>query len=386
MRIIKQTLDKITELKRPIKKFLLEMVSTILSVPGKINFRNLSRYCNYHEKSISRNFKTQEVNFPNLNQDAIKNVGITEAIMAVDCSFIEKSGKETYGLGKFYNSKAGKAEKGLEISALALIDVKDNTAYALDVKQTPAISEKSRVDFYSKQIKDNKDIFLQARHVVGDGYYAKIKFVNGVIESGRHFVGKLRKDANLKYYYYGPKTGKQGAPRKYSGKVDLSKPEFDYVCDLEDDYKLYTKIVYSVRLKRKIKLAYKTNGKTNHLYFSTDLDLLPEKINQYYEKRYQIEFLFRDAKHHLGLEDCMSLDEKALVFHFNICMTALNFAKVDDKMNRTERTPFSIINYKRRLHNENLLKLFLFKFELDHDFAINQNEYLELLNYGTISA
>ncbi|MBC7475334.1 MAG: transposase, partial [Candidatus Sericytochromatia bacterium] len=113
-----------------------------------------------------------------------------------------------------------------------------------------------------------------------------------------------------------------------------------------------------------IKLAYKTNGKSYKIYFSTDLDLLPEKINQYYEKRFQIEFLFRDAKQHLGLEVCMSEDQQALTFHFNTCITALNLAKVDDKMNRTERTAFSIINYKRRRHNEKLLKLFIFKFDL----------------------
>ena len=67
-------------------------------------------------------------------------------------------------------------------------------------------------------------------------------------------------------------------------------------------------------------------------------------------------------------------------------MTALNFAKIDDKLNRTERKPFSIINYKRRIHNEKLLKLFLFKFDLEPNFVINQKEYMELLNYGTICA
>jgi hypothetical protein len=41
------------------------------------------------------------------------------------------SGKHTYGLDRFYNSKPGKAEKGLEISTLALVDVTDNTAYNL---------------------------------------------------------------------------------------------------------------------------------------------------------------------------------------------------------------------------------------------------------------
>jgi hypothetical protein len=388
MIIIEQILKKIKGIKKPLTKFLSDIVITIFSTQGKINFRNLSRYSDYHEKTISRNFKASKVNFPDLNENLIKRVSMEESIMAVDASFIKKSGKNTYGIGKFWDGKNSKSEKGLEISALAIIDVKDNTAYAVDIKQTPSKldTDKSRVDFYTKQIVDNKDILTEAKHIVGDGYYTKIKFVNGVIESGRNYVGKLRKDANLKYYYYGKKTGKKGKPKTYLGKVDLSKPDFDYVCDLEDDYKLYTKIVYSVILKRKIKLAYKTNGKTSHIYFSTDLELSAQKIHQYYQKRYQIEYLFRDSKNHLGLEDCMSTDEKVLSFHFNISMTALNFAKVDDKMNRNERTPFSIINYKRRIHNEKMLKLFIFKFALDPNFAINQNEYLELLNFGTISA
>jgi hypothetical protein len=41
---------------------------------------------------------------------------------------------------------------------------------------------------------------------------------------------------------------------------------------------------------------------------------------------------------------------------------------------------------KRRIHNEKLLKLFLFKFDLEPNFVINQKEYMELLNYGTICA
>jgi hypothetical protein len=50
-------------------------------------------------------------------------------IAAMDASFMEKSGEKTYGLGEFYNSKQSKAEKSLEISTLAVIDVNYNTAY-----------------------------------------------------------------------------------------------------------------------------------------------------------------------------------------------------------------------------------------------------------------
>ena len=78
MRIIKQTLDKITEFKKPLKKFLSDIVMTIFSAHGKTNFRNLGRYSNYHEKTISRNFKTSEVKFASLNENVIKNVVIEQ--------------------------------------------------------------------------------------------------------------------------------------------------------------------------------------------------------------------------------------------------------------------------------------------------------------------
>ncbi|MBC7474420.1 MAG: hypothetical protein H7263_09025 [Candidatus Sericytochromatia bacterium] len=57
MIIVKQTLDKISEFKNPLKKFFLDIVILIFSSQGKINFRNLSRYSNYHDKTVSRDFK-----------------------------------------------------------------------------------------------------------------------------------------------------------------------------------------------------------------------------------------------------------------------------------------------------------------------------------------
>lgn len=44
-------------------------------------------------------------------------------IGAMDCSFIPKSGKATYGLDWFYNGSANRTEQGLEISVIAVIDV-----------------------------------------------------------------------------------------------------------------------------------------------------------------------------------------------------------------------------------------------------------------------
>jgi hypothetical protein len=83
---------------------------------GKVNFTNLSRYSQWSEKTYRRQY-TQAFDFMSLNAQLIREVvgeSVTQ-IGAIDCSFIAKSGKKTYGLDWFYNSSANRSEKGLEI-------------------------------------------------------------------------------------------------------------------------------------------------------------------------------------------------------------------------------------------------------------------------------
>ncbi|WP_147371296.1 transposase [Meiothermus granaticius] len=74
---------------------------------------------------------------------------------------------------------------------------------------------------------------------------------------------------------------------------------------------LYTTIVHCPKLKTKLRviaiLTHQPNKPPRHqLFFSTDLTQDPRHILQVYAARFQMEFLFRDTKQHLGLEDCHS--------------------------------------------------------------------------------
>jgi hypothetical protein len=60
-----------------------------------------------------------------------------EQVAAIDCSFIPKSEKNTWGVDSFYNGSIGKPEKGLEISVISIVDVDACQGYALSVQQTP---------------------------------------------------------------------------------------------------------------------------------------------------------------------------------------------------------------------------------------------------------
>ncbi len=101
---------------KPQRQFIIILFTTLMCFRGKANFRNLSRYSDYNEKTYSRWFTPlcsvtasrrdfDFVEFNNLSLAEISNNNNT-LIAAVYCSFINKSGKQTYGLDKFYNGNA----------------------------------------------------------------------------------------------------------------------------------------------------------------------------------------------------------------------------------------------------------------------------------------
>ena len=122
----------------PQRKFLETLFATILALRGRVNFRNLSRYSEYSERTIARQFQ-RCFDWPDFHQRVINAARDprSEIISAQDASFIPKSGKQTFGLGHFFNGGAGRAERGLEISTLAVVDLTRRCALTLAVAQTP---------------------------------------------------------------------------------------------------------------------------------------------------------------------------------------------------------------------------------------------------------
>ena len=136
------------------------------------------------------------------------------------------------------------------------------------------------------------------------------------------------------------------------------------------DIKIYSAVVYSKAFKGNIRLAvavFFKDGKevTCKLYFSTDLNQGGEKIVRYYRSRFQIEFLYRDAKQFTGLTTCQARSGNKLDFHFNAALTAVNLAKQDWLANKSDTPkPFSMANYKTMYNNTLLLERFMCMFAI----------------------
>src|SRR2546421_7032919 len=323
MTIVHDILQHMPGLGQPQRKFLATLFVTILVLRGRVNFRNLSRYCDYSERTIARQFR-EPFDWRDVHQRVLMTPldPRSELVSAHDASFIPKSGKQTLGLGHFFNGCTSRAERGLEISPLAVVDVTRRCAFTLAVAQTPpgeeatkAAQEETRVDFYTQQLRAHRHRLPPSitYHCV-DGYYAKKKYIDAVVSLDLHAITKLRSDADCLFLYTGPHPKRRGARRKYAGKVnfqDLSR--FEDLGPREDapHLHLYTAVVWHKTLKRRLRIVVLLNrqdpAKPRFIVLgSTDPDLNGYRLIDLYASRFQIEFLLRDTNQFTALLDCQA--------------------------------------------------------------------------------
>jgi len=194
--------------------------------------------------------------------------------------------------------------------------------------------------------------------------------------------------------YKGVRRLGAGAPKKYDGKVDVAQPDltrFEMAQTTDEGTKLYSAIVWSVSMARQIRLVYlvrTAKGKQSYaLLFSTDLDLKATEMYEFYGARFQIEFLFRDARQYTGMVDCQSRQPEALDTHVNVSLFALNLAKVTLRKDLlpTKSASFSIASLSRFAFNEHLLNLFIRKLGLNLTSIKLTSIYQSLCKYGSLT-
>ena len=411
MRLLQSVLTRLKQTKAPQRKFVTHLFGLLLMLPGHATFRNMSRYSPYHERTFARWYDT------NLDWVALNKAAIIEIVPAdheqaliIDASFVSKSGKHTYGLDRFWNGSHSRAEQGLEISALAWLDLTEKCAYGLSVEQTPPSPEPSasessasessasdisapettRMDVYLDQLRRvvKAHDLTWLRYLLMDGAYSKQNFVDGVRDLGLHPIGKLRADANMRYLYQGPKRPGPGRPKTYDGKVDWSDlSRFERLDTEDEDIVLYHQVLNHVQLKRNLQVVVvvHTQRKRYAVLFSTDVDLDALKLYRYYKARFQIEFLFRDAKQFTGLSDCQARSKGKLDFHFNASLSAVTFAKLEARQASGDGdASFSMASLKRRAFNQHLLDRICEHLANGQSLDKSSPEYEALCNYGII--
>jgi DDE superfamily endonuclease len=432
MNILNQVLTNL-----PIRKtqatFLNLLCALILAIPGRINYANLERFSHQTEKTF-RNWAEKPIEWVHIA------VGVAQAlqtnkrigsrfILGIDCTALRKAGKHTPGIAKFWDSKLGKAVPSLELSCCTLIDLECRQPIPVHARQTPSAlpDGESRVDHYRGHVQDvlgtlPASVRTQVECVVGDAYYSKKSFVDGVTNAGKAFVGKLRVDANLKYKYIGSRTGKPGRPKKFDGKVDWKEfSKWDLIssgdpsdpgpiartarkvlsCEQEgaavesksDEQIVYSSVLYAPALKRFVRVVcilWHFKGQTRReVLFSTNLEMPALEVVECYRARFEMEFPFRDAKQFAGLMDSQSRSEQALEFAWNASFLTVSLARAQQLLafeGDVRDFVFSMEDSKRRAYNElfadRIIRLLPVGLSFDKCLALVENA----LNLGVKAA
>lgn len=337
--ILKPILAKLTQLSKHQHNFLCELFSVLLGKQGRNTFENMARFSRFTELTFRRHF-SRSVDWLGFNMACVDWTN-DEFIGLFDCSFIPKSGSATCGLASFWSSCAGKVQRGLEISVLACVNTRTKDCFALQADQTidqkATAGEKtklSRMAFYVQQLRTCLPKLTQIVYWVGDGYYAKKEVFDTLTSLQKHLITRLRTDASLLHLYTKPRaSGQRGAPRLYDGKVsfsDLSRWESAGTHPQHEQVALYTVIAYCRHFKRNLRvvLLVDTRRKKYVLLASSDVDQSATQLVWYYHLRFQIEFLFRDAKTFTGLTHCQARSESKLAYHFNASLSGVNVARL----------------------------------------------------------
>ncbi|WP_164473524.1 transposase [Deinococcus psychrotolerans] len=339
-----------------------------LVLPGRHNFTNLARYGPISDRT-HRSWAQKPVPWVQLNSTLVLQAQDQQTlrcggILGVDAVFIPKYGNHTPDLASYWSGCQGQSVRGLEGTCVTWIDPATHQPIPLSITQTPATLPvgQSRVDFYATvtlntiaQLPDQLKKQVQA--VVGDAYYAKLNFVARVVDEGQlPFIGKMRKDANLKHLFTGPRTGKPGRPRQYDGKVSLCDFSRWDAIPWADESMVYTVVAYSVSLKRQVRVVTVvwpgSSSRRMEVLFSTSTTMTAATIIALYRARFSMEFPFRDAKQFAGLSGCQSRQVEALHSHWNMALMAVSATRLSQlKHQRASPLVFSMEDEKRRAYN-----------------------------------
>ena len=127
--------------------------------------------------------------------------------IAIDPSYLPKSGKKTPHIGYFWSGCAGATKRGLEMMGIAAIDTLSSRALHLETIQTPSTSElpdecNGLLGWYLKSIRERAEQLKKISNiVVADAFFSKRTFVEGLTSIDFHLVSRLQNNASLRYLY-----------------------------------------------------------------------------------------------------------------------------------------------------------------------------------------
>ena len=134
------------KLSKTFESLLLEILLLYMTIQRKINFTQMERYGTHCEQTYRTNFnrgRAKCIDWVKFNLALCRRYLNMDGLLAIaiDPSYISKSGKKTPHIGTFWSGCASSMKHGLEIMGLALVAVYANSCMMLRAHQIPSTGE-----------------------------------------------------------------------------------------------------------------------------------------------------------------------------------------------------------------------------------------------------
>ena len=341
---------------------LAVVAQAVLTMTGRITMLGIARWSEKggSYRTVNRFFATKlpwREMFAKFFETHIFNTE-HEYILAGDETVVSKSGAETFGIDRFFSGLKGKVIRGLSFFVVSLVDVRERKSYPLSVKQNLLKSEaekqasksrrkrkrrlpkavrgrskgsrnrdKNEVNLSPELLRINEMLqslgkfirhFMKVKYLAMDGHFGHHQAVLMARINDLQLISKLRRDAAL-YEKYAGIYGGRGAKKKYGTRLKYDLLPLGYLRESKQEKDIITNYYQGIFLHKEfgcelnvviiVKINVQTKKMGHAILFSSDVELDWEKLVEYYSLRFQIEFNFRDAKQHFGLEDFMNTTE-----------------------------------------------------------------------------
>jgi hypothetical protein len=361
------------------------IAQALLSLVGRVTMLGLSRWAGKggSYRTVQRFFRTALPWTAIFDQFFAQQLYQPEHeyFLAGDECVVTKSGKATHGLDYFFSGLLSKVVPSIAIFTVSLISVEERQSYPLQVRQVvrsaaekaaakgrkktkpaktepPAPKRKpgrpkgshnqdktqvrlteelQRIQTMLKQQVARLAGRIRLRHIALDGYFGHNPALQMVRHCELHLVSKLRRDAALYLRYTGPQKSR-GPRKRYGQKIDYRQLPEQYLVERRLEDGCETRIYQAELLHREFaqplnvviltKTHLQSGARANVNLFSSDLELGYAELIDRYSLRFQIEFNFRDAKQHWGLEDFMNVKEVPLTNALNLSLFMVNLSQV----------------------------------------------------------
>jgi putative transposase len=384
-----------------VRRQLAVIVVAMLTMTGRITMAGMARWSGRggSYRTIQRFFQTPIV-WATLMWLVFRthlHRPTTTYLLAGDETVVTKAGTATHGVDRFFSSIYGAPVPGLAFFALSLVSVDERRAFPMAIEQvirTPAAKaatkakaaarsqlptaerrhpgrpkgsrtrpktdrplspELQRIGTMIGALTQRIAPLVPLTYLLLDGYFGHAAALQMARAQNLHLISKLRTDAALYTPYSGPYAGR-GPRQIYGAKLDYGALPLAAHQTTTVAGTITTRIFQTHLLHKEfpqplnVVIIQKTNaqtGKQAHvILFSSDLGLTAATIIDYYGLRFQIEFNFRDAKQHWGLEDFMNVTPTAVTNAANLALFMVNVAAALVTDQRVADPPISILDLK----------------------------------------